>query len=62
MTLYCDLSLTFDLDSVKMFSIIIFEIYFPYDKDIWIATTDHCLQQGSIIFMTVCLSLCLFLC
>ena len=59
-TLYCDLSVTFDLDSVKMFSIVIFKTYFPYDNDIWIAATDYYLRQGSIIFMTVCLSLCLF--
>ena len=55
MTLYCDLSLAFDLDSVKMLFIIIFKIYFPYDNDIWIAATDYYLHQGSIIFMTVCL-------
>ena len=34
---YCDLSLTFDPDSVKMFSTVIFETCFPYDNDIWIA-------------------------
>ena len=28
---YCDLGLTFDLDFVKMFSTVIFEIYFLYD-------------------------------
>ena len=34
-----DLSLTFDLDSVIIFSTVIFETYFSYDNDIWIAET-----------------------
>ena len=54
---YCDLSLTFDPDSVKMFSTVLFEIYFLYDNDIWIAATGYYLLQGDIIFITVCLSL-----
>ena len=58
--LFCDLSLTFDLDSVKMFCTVIFETYFPFDNDIWIAATDYYLHQGGIIFITVWLSLCLF--
>ena len=32
-----DLSPVFDLDSVRMFSVVIFEIYFLHDNDIWIA-------------------------
>ena len=59
---YCDLSLTFDLDSVKMFYILIFETYFCYDNDIWIAATDYYHHQGGIIYITVCLSLCLLVC
>ena len=59
---YCDLSLTFDLDSVKMFSTVIFETYFLYDNDIWIAATDYYLCQGGIILITDCLSLCPFVC
>ena len=42
---YCDLSLTFDLNSVKMFSILIFETYFCYDNDIWIAAADYYLPE-----------------
>ena len=47
-----DLSLTFHLDSVRMFSTLIFETYFSYGKDIWVAVTDYYLHQGAIIFMT----------
>ena len=42
-----------------MFSTIIFETYFSYDNDIWIAATSYYLQQGGIMFMTVCLFVCL---
>ena len=47
---YCDLNLTFDLDSVKMFSTVIFQTYFSHDNDILIAATDYYLHQGDIIF------------
>ena len=49
---YCDLSLTLDLDSVKMFSTVIFQTYFCHDNDIEIAATDYYLRQGGIIFLT----------
>ena len=55
-----DLSPAIDFDSARMFSIVIFEVYFSYHKDIWIAAVDHYLHQGSIIFMTICLFVCLF--
>ena len=56
---YCDLSLTFDLDSLRTFFVIIFETYSSYDNNIRI---DYYLHQEGIIFMTVCLSVCLFVC
>ena len=56
---YCKLNLTLDIDSVRMFSTVIFQIYFSCDNDIWIATIDYYLYQGGIIFLTVCLFVCL---
>ena len=47
---YCDLSLTFGPDSVKMFSTVIFETYLPYDNGIWIAASEYYLLQGDITF------------
>ena len=32
---------TFNLSSAKVFSPVIFETYFSYHKDIWIAATDY---------------------
>ena len=32
---------TFNLDSAKVFSPAIYEAYFSYHKDIWIAVTDY---------------------
>ena len=32
---------TFNFDSAKVCSPAIFETYFSYDKDIWIAATDY---------------------
>ena len=59
---YCDLSLTFDLHSVRLFSTVIIETYFSCDNDIWIAANDYYLCRGSIISMTVCLSVSLSVC
>ena len=50
--------LTFDLDSVRMFSTLIFETRFSYDNDMWTAATDNYLHQG-IMFMHVCIFVCL---
>ena len=44
-----DLSLTFDLDAVRMFCKVILKTYFSYDNDICISTTDCYLCQGDII-------------
>ena len=36
-----DFGVTFDLDTARMLSTAIFETYFSYHKDMWIAATDY---------------------
>ena len=55
---YCDLSPTFDLDDVRMFSMVIFETDFCHNNDTWVAATDYNLHKGGIILL-YCLSRCL---
>ena len=40
---------TFTFESVKVCSPAIFETYFFYDKDIWIAATDYCMHFYIIV-------------
>ena len=40
---------TFNFGSAKVYSAAIFETYFSYDKDIWIAVTDYCMHFYIIV-------------
>ena len=62
---YCDLSLTFDFDSDKMLSIVIFEVHLSYDNDIQIAATQLIFASAKkvlfsrlFIFFSACFYLC----
>ena len=40
---------TFTIGSAKVCSPAIFETCFSYDKDIWIAATDYCIQRMHVV-------------
>ena len=53
----CNLDVTFDLGSVRMFSTAIFGTSFPNYKDTWISSTDSCMYFYKIVLSSLTVTL-----